>query len=129
MVPRRTRRCRVRNRITTGSSRAAGRSPPPFSVVYHLGCPMPPLAERRFGCRTVALVALTSFVTACAAPATRPAPPAARAPLPPAAPAPAAPPPPPAPTPSVGPREVQVPPAPRVETPPPTMPPQPPTAP
>src|SRR5438132_8703473 len=90
---------------------------------------MPPLAERRFGCRTVALVALTSFVTACAAPATRPAPPAARAPLPPAAPAPAAPPPPPAPTPSVGPREVQVPPAPRVETPPPTMPPQPPTAP
>src|SRR5437879_1609216 len=78
-------------------------------------------AERRFGCRIVALVALTSFVTACATPATRPAPRAARPPLPPA---------PPAPTPSVGPREAQAPPpAPRVETPPPTLAPQPPTAP
>src|SRR5262245_56754370 len=89
-------------------------------------------AERRFGCRIVALVALTSFVTACATPATRPAPRAARPPLPPAAPAaPVAPPaPPPAPTPSVGPREAQAPPpAPRVETPPPTLAPQPPTAP
>src|SRR5437016_2484755 len=90
-------------------------------------------AERRFGCRIVALVALTSFVTACATPATRPAPRAARPPLPPAAPAapaPGAPPPPPAPTPSVGPREAQAPPpAPRVETPPPTLAPQPPTAP
>src|SRR5213594_2784989 len=90
-------------------------------------------AERRFGCRIVALVALTSFVTACATPATRPAPRAARPPLPPAAPAapaPRAPPPPPAPTPSVVPREAQAPPpAPRVETPPPTLAPQPPTAP
>jgi len=90
-------------------------------------------AERRFGCRIVALVALTSFVTACATPATRPAPRAARPPLPPAAPAapaPVAPPAPPAPTPSVGPREAQAPPpAPRVETPPPTLAPQPPTAP
>src|SRR5437667_6140241 len=90
-------------------------------------------AERRFGCRIVALVALTSFVTACATPATRPAPRAARPPLPPAAPAapaPGAPPPPPAPTPSVGPREAQAPPpAPRVETPPPPLAPQPPTAP
>src|SRR5215510_1655363 len=87
-------------------------------------------AERRFGCRTVALVALTSFVTACATPATRPTPKAARPPLPqaaPAAPAPATPPPPP--PPSVGPREVQAPPPPRVETPPPVMTPQPPTAP
>src|SRR5947209_14747564 len=89
--------------------------------------------DRLFGCRIVALVALTSFVTACATPATRPAPRAARPPLPPAAPAapaPGAPPPPPAPTPSVGPREAQAPPpAPRVETPPPTLAPQPPTAP
>src|SRR5215470_6347291 len=89
------------------------------------------IAERRFGCRTVALVALTSFVTACATPATRPTPKAARTPLPPApaAPAPPTPPPPLPPTPSVGPRDAQAPPPPRVETPPPVMTPQPPTAP
>src|SRR5436309_54860 len=87
-------------------------------------------AERSLGHRAVALIALASFVTACATPAAKPPPPVTRAPLQRPAPVPATPPPPPpAPTPSIGPREVTLPPAPRVETPPPPMVPQPSTAP
>src|SRR5712691_6102796 len=118
------------SRINRDSSRVVGRCPPTFSDVCHQGYPMRQPAERSLGHRVVALIALASFVTACATPATRPLPPVARAPLPGPAPAPATPPPPPsAPTPSIGPREVPLPIPPRVETPPPTMVPQPPTAP